>query len=60
MVVHSEELIIPGSPEEMAEFEQHASSVAQYSVNCSLPSVNVHLPSKAFLETLYNRCVIVT
>ena len=51
---------MPGSPAEMAGFEQHASSTAQYSVTCSLPSVDVHLPSRVFLETLYNRCVIVT
>jgi len=53
--VHSEELVMPGSSREMAEFEQHAVSMTRCSVTCTLPSVNIHLPSKAFLETLYNR-----
>ena len=53
--VHSEELVMPGSLREMAEFEQHAISLTRCSVTCTLPSVNIHLPSKGFLETLYNR-----
>ncbi len=54
---HSEQLVLPGSPQEMATFEQHASSLAQYAVRCTLPTVSIHLPSKRFLDTLYNRCL---
>ena len=53
--VHSEELVMPGSSREMAEFEQYATSLAHCTVRCTLPSVHIHLPSKGFLETLYNR-----
>ena len=53
--VHSEELVMPGSSREMAEFEQYATSLARCTVRCTLPSVHIHLPSKGFLETLYNR-----
>jgi len=53
--VHSEELVMPGSSREMAEFEQHAVSLTRCSVMCTIPSVSIHLPSKDFLETLYNR-----
>ena len=56
--MHSRELVLPGSPSEMSEFEQHAINLAQYSVLCTLPSVNVHIPSKKFLQTLYHRLVI--
>lgn len=54
---HSEELILPGSVSEMNDFEQHASTTACYSVSCCVPEIRVHLPSKRFLETLYNRSV---
>ncbi len=53
--VHSEEFVFPGSVSEMKEFADCASSSAQYHLNCSFPDVRVHLPSKHFLETLYNR-----
>ena len=39
----------------MMEFEQHAINLAQYSILLNLPSVNIHLPSKKFLQTLYHR-----
>ena len=56
--MHCGELVLPGSPSEMNEFEQHAVNLAQYSVLCTLPSVNVHIPGKKFLQTLYHRSVM--
>ena len=53
--IHSEELILPGSVLEMDDFEQQASATACYSIKCCVPEIRVHLPSKHFLETLYNR-----
>ena len=53
--LHSEELVLPGTVAEMKEFADFASSTARYHLNCFLPEVKVHLPSKYFLETLYNR-----
>ena len=54
---HSEELVMPGDSEEMARFESVAMASAQYCVTCSIPFMSVHIPSKAFLENLYNRFV---
>ena len=53
--VHSEEHILPGSVSELNDFEQQTATTACYAVHCNLPEVRVHLPSKQFLETLYNR-----
>lgn len=50
-----EEQVLPGSPQEMEEFESHAKDSAHYSLTCSLPQVKVHLPSSKFLGILYNR-----
>ena len=52
---HGEELVMPGSREEMEEFEQHAASTTRYALKCVVPSARLHLPCKAFLDTLYNR-----
>lgn len=54
---HSEELVLPGTVEEMKEFADFASSMARYHLDCFFPEVRVHLPSKRFLETLYNRYI---
>ena len=53
--VHSEELVLPGTVEEMKEFADFASSMTRYHLDCFFPEVRIHLPSKRFLETLYNR-----
>ena len=53
----SEELVMPGDSEEMAQFESVAMASAQYCITCSIPFLSVHIPSKAFLENLYNRFV---
>jgi len=53
--VHSEERVLPGNLAEMNEFESHASNTARYLITCHLPEVRIHLPSKQFLEALYNR-----
>lgn len=55
--LHSEEQVLPGTVSEMKEFADFASSTACYHLNCFLPEVKVHLPTKHFLETLYNRQV---
>lgn len=51
----SEEHVLPGSMTEMNEFESHASNTTRYLVTGHLPEVKIHLPSKNFLEALYNR-----
>ena len=53
---HTEQLVTPGSRSEMEEFERFSSALSQYSVSLHLPTVCLHLPSKRFLEILYNRC----
>ena len=52
---HTEQLVTPGTCEEMEEFERHSSSLSQYHLSLHLPRVCLHLPSKQFLETLYSR-----
>lgn len=48
---------MPGDSKEMAQFESEAMASAKYCVTCSIPFLSVHIPSKLFLENLYNRFV---
>ncbi|XP_039616656.1 autophagy-related protein 2 homolog A isoform X1 [Polypterus senegalus] len=51
----TEEMVIPGDPEEMAHFQLKSLSSSQYVVEVTFPSVHFLLPSKDFYESLYNR-----
>ncbi len=51
----SRQIILPASSQEMTLYQQHLSSTSHYSLSFSIPSITVHIPNKAFLETLYNR-----
>nr|XP_050867799.1 autophagy-related protein 2 homolog A isoform X1 [Vespula vulgaris] len=50
-----EELIIPGSRQEMLEFIEEGTRGSRVQVEISLPSVSVQIPSKHLYELLYNR-----
>ena len=52
---HAEELVMPGTREEMDQFEHHTVSRSRCAVTCTIPSLRVHLPSKEFMEILFNR-----
>lgn len=52
---NNDELILPGSKEEIAEFIEDASQNALIQLNISLPGVLIQMPSKHFFEIIYNR-----
>ncbi len=49
------QMVMPGDAEEMKEFMQHCIADARITLDISIPRVNILLPSKEFMETLYNR-----
>ncbi|XP_038074084.1 autophagy-related protein 2 homolog A-like [Patiria miniata] len=51
----SEQMVMPGDQEEMREFSEKAISSARIVVELVVPSVNIMLPGKDFVELLYNR-----
>ncbi|XP_067604553.1 autophagy-related protein 2 homolog A isoform X3 [Pseudorca crassidens] len=51
----TEEMVIPGDPEEMRNFQSRALALSRCSVEVVLPGAHVFLPSKEVYESLYNR-----
>ncbi|KAM6157924.1 autophagy-related protein 2 homolog A isoform 1-T1 [Rhynchocyon petersi] len=51
----SEEMVIPGDPEEIREFQSRTLALSCCSVEVTLPSTHIFLPSKEFYEGIYNR-----
>ncbi|XP_032871105.1 autophagy-related protein 2 homolog A [Amblyraja radiata] len=54
----TEEMVIPGDPEEMAEFQSRTLASSQYVLELILPTLHLLLPSKEFYESIYNRWVL--
>ena len=54
----SKQLVLPASQDEMNNYESHLSSTSHYTLSISLPTINIHIPSKEFLEALYNRVAV--
>ena len=55
-VIHNnEKMILPGDEEEIQSFVDHASATSKISVMLKFPVVNISVPSKSFIESLYNR-----
>lgn len=50
--------VMPGTDEEMSQFDQSADANSSLVVSISLPILKVHLPSKSFLELVYNRWAV--
>lgn len=48
-------MVIPGDPEEMAEFQAQTQAASQYALEVTFPTAHVFLPSKEFYESIYNR-----
>ena len=48
---------MPGEKAEIQEFQEKAVNNTLLLIDFSLPNVNVQLPTKSFLEVLYNRLV---
>ncbi|XP_006879228.1 PREDICTED: autophagy-related protein 2 homolog B [Elephantulus edwardii] len=55
VMFENEQMVMPGDPVEMTEFQDKAISNSRYVLELTLPSVNMTLPSKGFYEKLYNR-----
>ncbi|XP_044234329.1 autophagy-related protein 2 homolog A isoform X2 [Ursus arctos] len=51
----TEEMVIPGDPEEMRTFQTRALALSRCSLEVLLPSAHIFLPSKEVYESLYNR-----
>ncbi|XP_027973734.1 autophagy-related protein 2 homolog A isoform X2 [Eumetopias jubatus] len=51
----TEEMVIPGDPEEMRTFQSRALALSRCSLEVLLPSAHIFLPSKEVYESLYNR-----
>ncbi|KAM6201704.1 LOW QUALITY PROTEIN: autophagy-related protein 2 homolog B [Rhynchocyon petersi] len=55
VMFENEQMVMPGDPGEMAEFQDKAISSSQYVLELTLPEVTITLPNKSFYEKLYNR-----
>ncbi|XP_012375149.2 autophagy-related protein 2 homolog A isoform X2 [Dasypus novemcinctus] len=51
----TEEMVIPGEPEEMRTFRSRTLALSRCSLEVVLPSAHVFLPSKEVYESIYNR-----
>uniref|UniRef100_A0A2K6N4D6 Autophagy related 2A n=2 Tax=Rhinopithecus TaxID=542827 RepID=A0A2K6N4D6_RHIBE len=51
----TEEMVIPGDPEEMRTFQSRTLALSRCSLEVILPSVHIFLPSKEVYESIYNR-----
>ncbi|XP_069848263.1 autophagy-related protein 2 homolog A-like isoform X1 [Dipodomys merriami] len=51
----TEEMVIPGDPEEMRTFQSRTLALSRCSLEVLLPSAHVFLPSKEVYESIYNR-----
>lgn len=55
VMFENEQMVMPGDPVEMTEFQDKAISNSHYVLELSLPTVHITLPNKSFYEKLYNR-----
>ncbi|KAM5274604.1 autophagy-related protein 2 homolog B isoform 2-T2 [Ctenodactylus gundi] len=55
VMFENEQMVMPGDPVEMTEFQDKAMSNSHYVLELMLPNIHITLPSKNFYEKLYNR-----
>ncbi|XP_023392393.1 autophagy-related protein 2 homolog B [Pteropus vampyrus] len=55
VMFENEQMVMPGDPVEMTEFQDKAISNSHYVLELTLPNVHMTLPNKSFYEKLYNR-----
>ncbi|XP_042800155.1 autophagy-related protein 2 homolog B isoform X1 [Panthera leo] len=55
VMFENEQMVMPGDPVEMTEFQDKAISNSHYVLELTLPSTHITLPNKSFYEKLYNR-----
>ncbi|XP_027264310.1 autophagy-related protein 2 homolog A isoform X6 [Cricetulus griseus] len=51
----TEEMVIPGDPEEMRTFQSQTLAMSHCTVDVIMPSAHIFLPSKEVYESIYNR-----
>ncbi|XP_058423633.1 autophagy-related protein 2 homolog B isoform X2 [Diceros bicornis minor] len=55
VMFENEQMVMPGDPVEMTEFQDKAISNSHYVLELTLPNIHITLPNKGFYEKLYNR-----
>ncbi|KAM4853880.1 autophagy-related protein 2 homolog B [Thomomys bottae] len=55
VMFENEQMVMPGDPVEMTEFQDKAISNSHYVLELTLPNIHIILPNKSFYEKLYNR-----
>ncbi|XP_066200487.1 autophagy-related protein 2 homolog B [Saccopteryx leptura] len=55
VMFENEQMVMPGDPVEMTEFQDKAISNSHYVLELTLPNIHIALPDKSFYERLYNR-----
>ncbi|PNJ33843.1 ATG2B isoform 2 [Pongo abelii] len=55
VMFENEQMVMPGDPVEMTEFQDKAISNSHYVLELTLRNIYVTLPNKSFYERLYNR-----
>ncbi|XP_045434316.1 autophagy-related protein 2 homolog B isoform X4 [Pipistrellus kuhlii] len=55
VMFENEQMVMPGDPIEMTEFQDKAISNSHYVLELTLPNVHMTLPNRSFYEKLYNR-----
>ncbi|KAJ8792229.1 hypothetical protein J1605_020080 [Eschrichtius robustus] len=55
VMFENEQMVMPGDPVEMTEFQDKAISNSHYVLELTLPNIHITLPNKSFYEKLYNR-----
>ncbi|XP_051006983.1 autophagy-related protein 2 homolog B isoform X2 [Acomys russatus] len=55
VMFENEQMVMPGDPVEMTEFQDKAISNSHYVLELLLPNIHMTLPNKSFYEKLYNR-----
>uniref|UniRef100_A0A8C9PIR3 Autophagy related 2A n=1 Tax=Spermophilus dauricus TaxID=99837 RepID=A0A8C9PIR3_SPEDA len=53
----TEEMVIPGDPEEMRTFQSRTLALSRCGLEVLLPSAHIFLPSKEVYESIYNRWI---
>ncbi|XP_069500847.1 autophagy-related protein 2 homolog A [Ambystoma mexicanum] len=51
----TEEMVIPGDREEMADFQKSTVAMSQYALEVTVPCAHIFFPSKEYYESIYNR-----
>ena len=54
-ILQSQQLVMPGSQEEMAKFQEDTTATSKVHIECSFPQLDVNLHTDDIFEQIYNR-----